>query len=320
MPEPDDSPEDASARVRASGSEPAGGDLKVRVPASSANLGPGFDVLAVALDLTLTVAARPHDGVRVMTSGEGAGDVPDDESNLVWQSVRAFCDVYGADVPDVTLHCENDIPLERGLGSSAAAAVAGLVLARELTGVAVGDQDIIDLATQLEGHADNAAAAVLGGLVVAGPTGRARRFDPARNLRPVVCIPPERSATSMTRGLLPADVSLETMVGTARRTALVLAGLTGLTAWDPSTMLDEVHEPPRLQAMSGSSELVTAARKAGYGACLSGAGPSVLVLAPTDDTDVADTLREVAGADWRIELLRWDRAGARRDEPVGSMT
>ncbi|HSK95681.1 MAG TPA: hypothetical protein VK891_03610, partial [Euzebyales bacterium] len=190
----------------------SGGDTaalaKVRVPASSANLGPGFDVLAVALDLPLAVHATPHDGRRVVTSGLGAGELPDDDTNLVWRSVRAFCDVYGADVPDVTLHCENEIPLERGLGSSAAAAVAGLVLARSLTGVAVSDQDLIDLAAQLEGHADNAAAAVLGGLVVAGPTGRARRFDPVRTLRPLVGIPPQRSSTSATRGLVPSQVAL----------------------------------------------------------------------------------------------------------------
>lgn len=293
---------------------------KVRVPASSANLGPGFDVLAVALDLPLIVRAMPHDGRRVVTSGQGAGELPDDDGNLVWRSVRAFCDVYGTEVPDVTLHCENEIPLERGLGSSAAAAVAGLVLARQLTGAAVGDQDLIDLATQLEGHADNAAAAVLGGLVVAGPTGRARRFDPVRSLRPLVGIPPDRSATTATRGLVPSEVTLETMVGTARRTALVLAGLAGLTAWDPSTMVDEVHEPPRLKTMSGSQDLLAAAREAGYGACLSGAGPSVLVVAEIDDTAVVERLRDVAGDDWRIEPLRWDRAGARSDQPVGSQT
>jgi homoserine kinase len=239
---------------------------KVRVPASSANLGPGFDVLAVALDLPLVVRAVPHDGRRVVTSGLGADEVPHDDSNLVWRSVRAFCDVYGADVPDVTLLCENEIPLERGLGSSAAAAVAGLVLARTLTDVAVSDQDLVDLAAQLEGHADNAAAAVLGGLVVAGPTGRARRFDPARSLRPLVGIPPQRSSTSEARSLVPSEVTLETMVATARRTALVLAGLAGMTAWDPATMVDEVHEPARLATMPDSLELLAAARDAGYGA------------------------------------------------------
>jgi len=290
----------------------------VRVPASSANLGPGFDVLAVALDLPLVVHAEPYDGHRVVTSGEGAEELPRDDGNLIWQSVRAFCDVYGAQVPEVTLMCENDIPLERGLGSSAAAAVAGLVLARKLTGVAVGDQDVIDLAAQLEGHADNAAAAVLGGLVVAAPTGRARRFDPTRSLRPIVCIPPQRSATSATRGLVPSEVTLENMVGTARRTALVLAGLAGMTAWDPSTMFDEVHEPPRLAAMLESQDLLVAAREAGYGACLSGAGPSVLVITETGDAAAAERLRDVAGADWRIEPLGWDRSGASSDHQVGS--
>lgn len=289
----------------------------VRVPASCANLGPGFDVLAMAVELPLVVRARPRGEHRVVATGEGAGEVPDDDGNLVWQAVRAFCDVYGAEVPDVTLHCDNDIPLQRGLGSSSAAAVAGLVLARELTGVAVADQDVIDLATQLEGHADNAAAAVLGGLVVAGPTGPARRFEPARSLRPIVGIPPDRSATRETRGLLPSEVPLETMVATTRRTALVLAGLSGAMAWDPTAMLDEVHEPPRLDAMPGSRELIAAARDAGYGACLSGAGPSVLVLADVEDTAVVDLLRDAAGGDWRIVTLRWDRAGARNEPSDG---
>jgi homoserine kinase len=265
------------------------------------------------LDLPLVVQATPYDGRRVVAGGEGAGEVPDDDSNLIWQSVRAFCDVYATEAPDVTLHCDTEIPLERGLGSSSAAAVAGLALARELTQVAVRDQDLIELAAQLEGHADNAAAAVLGGLVVAGPTGRARRFEPSGGLRPIIGIPPERSSTSVTRGLLPSEVSLETMVNTVRRTALVLAGLTGASAWDPSTMVDEVHEPPRLAAMEASRRLLTAARSAGYGACLSGAGPSVLVLAGADDTDAIGRLREIGGEDWRIEALHWDRAGARSD-------
>jgi homoserine kinase len=291
----------------------AGTLVTVRVPASSANLGPGFDVLAVALDLALVVHARPYDGHRVVAVGEGAGEVPDGDGNLIWRSVRAFCDVYGAEVPDVTLHCENHIPLARGLGSSSAAAVAGLVLARTLTGMSVADQDIIDIATQLEGHADNAAAAVLGGLVVAGPTGRARRFEPTRSLRPVVCIPPDRSSTDETRGLVPSEVSLETMVGTARRTALVLAGLAGVAAWDPATMVDEVHEPPRLRAMTATGDVIAAARAAGYGACLSGAGPTVLVLADSEDTEVEAMLTAAAGDEWRVEPLQWDRAGARSD-------
>ena len=290
--------------------------LGVRVPASSANLGPGYDVLAVALDLPLRIATATFDGRRVVTVGEGADELPGGDGNLIWRSVVAFCEVYGADVPDVTLHCDNPIPLERGMGSSAAAVVAGLTLARRLTGVAVADQDVVDLATQLEGHPDNVAAALLGGLVVAGTTGRSRRFEPTRGLRPLVCVPRERASTAAARHLVPQQVPLSATVATARRTALVLAGLTGMAAWDPSAMRDDVHEPPRLEAMASSRALVDAARAAGLGACLSGAGPSVLVVVDDDDRVTAGWLTEIAGEAWHVRELRWDRAGARVDELI----
>jgi homoserine kinase len=296
-----------------------GGDgprVAVRVPASSANLGPGYDVLAVALDLPLRITTAPFDGRHVVAAGEGADELPGDDGNLIWRSLVAFCEVYGAPIPQVTLHCDNPIPLERGMGSSAAAVVAGLALARRLTGTAVADQDLIDLATQLEGHPDNVAAALLGGLVVAGTTGRASRFEPTRNLRPIVCVPNERASTAATRDLVPAQVPLITAVTTARRTALVLAGLAGMAAWDPLAMRDDVHEPPRLEAMTASRALVEAARSAGLGACLSGAGPSVLVIVDEADRVTADWLAEIAGAGWRVEQPRWDRAGARVDELV----
>ena len=291
--------------------------VRVRVPASSANLGPGFDVLAAAIDLMLDVTAVPFAGRRIIAAGEGADDLDDGDGNLIWRSVVAFCMSHGVDVPDVTLRCDNQIPLERGLGSSAAAAVAGLALARRLTGVRVGDQDLIDHATELEGHPDNAAAAVLGGLVVAGD-GRARRFEPSRSLRPLVCIPAERSSTFVTRGLVPQQVALQTMVHAARGTALVLAGLTGMAAWDPSMMRDTVHEPPRLAAMAGSRRLVHAVRADRYAACLSGAGPSVLVVAAADDPAAVDRVTALAGAGWQVRGTAWDRAGARIDHAVGA--
>lgn len=284
---------------------------RVRVPASCANLGPGFDVLAVAVDLPLVVTVGPFDGWRrVAAAGEGGAEVPADTTNLVWRGLRAFCDVFGFDLPDVTLYCENRVPLQRGLGSSAAALVAGLVVARALVDAAVADQDVIDLATQLEGHADNVAAAVLGGLVVAGPSGPARRFEPARGLRPIVCIPETRLATDAARAMLPATVPLETVVETTHRSALVLAGLSGWTAWDPSAMTDDVHEPPRLAAMAGSRAVIGAARELGYGACLSGAGPSVLVVVDRDDVDAVTRLRAVTGDGWQVHATSWDRAGA----------
>jgi homoserine kinase len=292
-----------------------GTPVHVRVPASSANLGPGFDVLAVAIDLPLHVTAVSFNGRRVVATGEGAADVPDGPDNLVWRALVAFCAAHDVPVPDVTLRCDNQIPLERGLGSSAAAAVAGLALARRLTAVPASDHDLIARATAFDGHPDNAAAAVLGGVVVAGER-RARRFDPSRSLRPIVCVPAERASTAEARGLVPSRVPLDTMVATARGTALVLAGLTGMNAWDPAVMRDQVHEPPRLRAMPQSGRLVDAVRDAGDAACLSGAGPSVLVVVPADDHGAADRLAALAGDAWQVLPVAWDRAGARVDDAV----
>lgn len=296
------------------------GPLQVRVPASSANLGPGFDILAVALDLPLQVRAEPYDGRRVVSSGEGAADLPGNDDNLIWRAVRMFCDAHGLPAPQVTIHCDSQIPVERGLGSSAAAAVAGVTLGSRLAGVTVTDQQRIELATSLEGHPDNAAAAVLGGLVVAGPNGDARRFEPARSLQPVICIPDQRASTTTARGLVPDEVALDAAVATARRTALVLAGLAGMCAWDPTVMTDDIAEPPRLAAMPGSRRLIESARTAGHGACLSGAGPSVLVVVRQDAPDMLGWLRDVAGDDWRVVPLRWDRAGARTETGVETLS
>ncbi|HEX6256569.1 MAG TPA: homoserine kinase [Euzebyales bacterium] len=291
--------------------------VRATVPASSANLGPGFDVLAIALDLTLDVTAVPYEGRRVVATGEGVGELSEDDDNLVWRALVTFCEDHDVAVPDVTLHCRSRIPLERGLGSSSAAAVAGLVLARHLTGVAVGDDNLVTHASRLEGHPDNAAAAVLGGLVVAGD-GPTRRFEPTRGLRPIACVPQQRSATSAARGLVPSDVAVSTLVGAARGTALVLAGLAGMAAWDPAVMRDAVHEPPRLAAMPATRRLVDALRAAGDGACLSGAGPSILVVVPADDRGAVDRVRRLAGDGWRVLALAWDRAGARVDVRPGS--
>lgn len=304
-----------TAATGAAGQTDIDGPVRVRVPASSANLGPGFDVLAVAVDLALEVTAVPFEGRRIVAAGEGADDVEEGDSNLIWRSMAAFCTAHGVEIPDVTLRCDNQIPLERGLGSSAAAAVAGLALARRLTGVRVGNDDLIDHATALEGHPDNAAAAVLGGLVVAGD-GPARRFDPSRSLRPIVCIPTERSSTAAARGLVPQQVTLQTLVHAARGTALVLTGLVGIAAWDPTVMRDTVHEPPRLAAMAGSAQLVHAVRADGHAACLSGAGPSVLVVVAADDHAAVDRVTALAGDGWRVVATGWDRAGARIDHPV----
>jgi homoserine kinase len=281
----------------------------VEVPASSANLGPGFDAFAVALDVKLTVRTAPRADRRVTAEGEGADELPGDEQNLIWRAFVAYCERSGVEVPDVSLHSTNAIPLERGMGSSAAAAVAGAALARAVTGATGRDADLIDLAAELEGHADNAAAAVLGGLCVA-VDGVARRLEPAGSLRPVVCVPRTRQATSAARALLPEGVSLADAARNGARAAVVLAGLSGGMAFDPAAMVDLLHEPARLAAMPDSGRLVGALRQAGIGACLSGAGPTVLAIVPSGEDSSVRLVRELAGDAFDVRAVAWDRAGA----------
>ena len=314
----------------AGGTARSTGGVAVEVPASCANLGPGFDAFAVAVDLRLVAEATGRTDCRVLPEGEGAGEVPTGDDNLLWRALVASCDWFGAAVPDVSVRVRSAIPLERGLGSSAAAAVAGAALARALTGAGGRDEDLVDLVAALEGHADNAAAAVLGGLV-AVVDGVPRRLRPSAALRPVLCVPAARSSTAAARRLLPASVPLRDAAANGARAALVLAGLAGLVPWEPAVMRDALHEPPRLAAMAGSGALVAALRDAGIGACLSGAGPSVLAVvraaaggdataeaaeAADVDGDIADVARvrtvvgDVADDGWRVVPAAWDVHGA----------
>jgi homoserine kinase len=286
-----------------------GASVAVQVPATSANLGPGFDALGIALDVHLVARAVPRAGgdVRVTSLGEGEGELPDDERNLAWRALVAYCGRVGQPVPDTSLELRSAIPLERGMGSSAAAAVAGAALGRALTGAGT-DADVIGVATDLEGHPDNAAPAVLGGLVVCSD-GRFVRLDPSDALQPVLCIPTARQATGEARALLPASVPLAEAAANGARVALVVAGLCGAAAFDPRAMTDVLHEPARLAAMAGSGALVAALRAAGVGACLSGAGPSVLAVIPRDDPAALAAVREAAGTDFTVRPSVWDRSG-----------
>lgn len=280
----------------------------VEVPASCANLGPGFDSLAAAVDLHLEAWTAPRGAARVACEGEGAGELPTDDSNLLWRCFVAYCERFGAPVPAVSLRTRSAIPLERGLGSSAAAAVAGVALARALTGAGGSNGELIALAAAVEGHADNAAAAMLGG-IVACAGGRTRSFAPAPGLRPIVCVPRQRQSTLAARGMLPSSVPLADAATNAGRAAMVLAGLTGGCALEPEHMRDVLHEPARFAAMPATGRLVRGLREAGMGACLSGAGPSVLVLAGLGD-EQAERVRLLAGGQWDVRPLSWDLAGA----------
>lgn len=286
----------------------------VRVPATSANLGPGFDALGVALGLHLVVGAVGRREERVVTTGEGAGELPTGDENLVWASLVRFCTWQGCEVPDVSLEVHNAIPLERGLGSSSSAIVGGLALGRLLTGARVGDRQLVALADEIEGHPDNVAPAILGGFVSAttGADGHlvVRRAQPDPATRVVVAVPQSRQLTSEARAALPASLDRADVVTQAARAAHVAGAMTGAWPVDPGASGDVLHEPGRFEVMGASGTVARAWRDLGLQAWLSGAGPSVAATFGARDVARRDAAVEVAErAGFRVMVLDWDLAG-----------
>jgi homoserine kinase len=297
----------------------------VRVPATSANLGPGFDTLGLALGLhdEVEVAVTPS-GVDIEVTGEGAAEVADaGEKHLIVRALRVALDDLGIPQPGgFSLRCVNRIPHGRGLGSSAAAITAGILAARALAGASVAPQDALALATTLEGHPDNVAPCLLGGLTIAWmtadaaglPQARAISLNPSEDVRPVVFIAPSPVSTKVARALLPATVPHADAAANAGRAALLIAALTA----HPQALLDgtedKLHQDYRAPAMPHSHELVTRLRAARVPAVISGAGPSVLAFPPAGDRErteyLMDSIARETGIDWLIGPLAVERQGA----------
>ncbi|HYT11128.1 MAG TPA: homoserine kinase [Mycobacteriales bacterium] len=298
------------------------------MPATSANLGPGFDALGLALALHDDVVVRVADeGLYVDVAGEGADSVPRTKRHLVVRALHAGFDALGGQPRGLEVVCANRIPHSRGLGSSAAAIVAGLVAARALVlggEDALDDEALLALAAAIEGHPDNVAACLLGGLTLAwterspgpqgtadsGPSGgdmrtRAVRLPLSIELRPVAFVPAATSSTARARRLLPGSVPHQDAARNAGRAALLVHAL----AADPGLLLpateDRLHQPYRAPALPRSAGLVEALRSAGVPAVISGAGPTVLAFAAADvDLDA------YAPRGWSVEVLAVDPTGA----------
>ncbi|WP_324649778.1 homoserine kinase [Georgenia sp. H159] len=276
--------------------------VRVEVPATSANLGPGFDALGIALGIVDDIDVRATTGLtHVTVTGSGAGSLPEGENHLVVRAVRAALDHAGAPQAGLELRCHNRIPHGRGLGSSAAAVVGGLVAARGLVAEpeALDDDTVLALATEFEGHPDNAAPAILGGATVAwsdarGP--RAARLDVGPHVRPTVLVPPGELLTGTARSVLPRQVSHEDASFNAGRSALLVLALDQRPDLLLPATEDRLHQRQRAVVMEESLRVVDTLRELGLPAVVSGAGPSVLVLAETDEAHVAAFVRH----GWRV--------------------
>jgi len=290
----------------------ASGPVRVRVPATSANLGPGFDALGLALGLYDEIGVRiVASGLTVTIVGEGAEGVRRDERNLVVRAMREAFDELGGQPTGLEIVCTNRIPHSRGLGSSAAAIVGGIAAARALGEDGMTDDQLLRLATCIEGHPDNVAACLYGGATVAwmGRDGvRAERLDVDSTIRPVAFIPDaSRQSTKEARHALPQTVSHADAARTAGRAALLVRALGAQPGLLLAATEDWLHQPYRLGNQPGGAAIVQRLREAGIPTVLSGSGPSVLSLASSEEQCALAV--SLAGSGFTAKPLAVDREG-----------
>jgi homoserine kinase len=282
--------------------------VTARVPATSANLGPGFDCFGLALDLCNEVTADTDAEPGVEWEGEGADELPADGGDLITRTMEGVAARLGLTLPPVRLSAINRIPLERGLGSSSSAAVAGVVLASALLDVGIHTDPFstFSLAADIEGHPDNAAAAVFGGFTIASPDGIVRRLDTHPDLHPVAIVPPERLATTEARAALAPSVPREDAVYNVAHAALVVDALTRDPSLLEGALRDRLHQDARLsllfQRISSLDDVISVLERAHLPWCVSGAGPTLLVFDRAPGADLSIASLGVSSA-WRILRL-----------------
>ncbi|HEU4806956.1 MAG TPA: homoserine kinase [Homoserinimonas sp.] len=296
-----------------------GRTVTVKVPATTANLGPGFDTLGLALSLydELTVTVREQPGVLVRVSGVGEGEVPTDETNLVVQSIAATLAKFDQELPGLDVVAVNSIPHGRGLGSSGAAIVSGVMAAKGLLdGIAELDADrLLAIASELEGHPDNVAPALFGGLTIAWTADdrpQHKKLMVHRGVSPLICVPESTMSTALARSLRPASVPHEDAIFNVSRSALLIAALIQSPELLHAATEDKLHQSYRASAMPDTAALIDELRVAGHAAVVSGSGPSILVLCsdPAQRLQAAEMVQQHTAARWQALMLAVDFKGA----------
>jgi homoserine kinase len=298
---------------------PVGRSVLVKVPATTANLGPGFDTLGLALSLydELVVTVRQTPGATVRVIGVGEGEVPLDESNLVVTAIAHTFGAFGQDLPGLDVIARNSIPHGRGLGSSGAAIVSGIMAAKGLLEgvVEIGSNALLALATEMEGHPDNVAPALFGGLTIAWMTPDGPQYKKLmvhRGVSPLIVVPEATMSTALARSLQPASVPHSDAIFNVSRSALLIAAL----IQSPELLLvateDRLHQVYRAGAMPETDALLQVLRRNGLAAVVSGAGPSILVLGsdPAQRLVAADLVRANTATPWQSLMLAVDFKGA----------
>jgi homoserine kinase len=270
----------------------------VRVPASSANLGPGFDALGLALGVYLTCRFRRSEALAIRASGRDAAQISTKSDNLIWQTALSVGRDVGMQMPAIELEIQNDIPIGKGMGSSAAALTAGVVIADILLDLRWKAPRILDEAARLEGHPDNVAPCTLGSIVASaidsGGVTRSVRLDLPQRFGLAVVVPDFDLPTSKARAVLPSGYSREDAVFNVQRASLLIAALaTGSTWAFPAALEDRFHQPYRAALVPGLEQILKLRAPGLLGCVLSGAGPSILVFFERGYESVCDLVRQI---------------------------
>lgn len=295
--------------------------ITVRVPATTANCGPGFDAVGIACSMYNEISLSIHSsgGNIIEVNGLGKGHILCDERNIAFQAVKMVFDKFKKPVQDIRLSLTNRIPIARGLGSSAAAIVGGLVAANEITGRTLTKQDLLDMATAMEGHPDNVAPAILGGICVSVMQNRTTHtltFAPTENLHLVVAVPEFTLSTRVARQVLPKSVLLKDAVFNVSRAALLVGALArGELSYLAYALDDKLHQPYRQKLIPGMEEAFAAAKKQGaLGVTISGAGPALMAYTMENIDAVGQAMVDAfagKGKPAAYHILQVDMEGAK---------
>lgn len=293
-------------------------EVVVKAPASTANLGPGFDTIGLALQLYTTVKMRTASKTYIYNIDDDLAGLPSDKNNLVYKVASFIFDKAGLPTPELQIEVESDIPLTRGLGSSAAAIVAGMIAANKLAGSPFNKDELYRFATEFEGHPDNVGASLLGGIVIAtwdGSQVAYVRVPPPNGLKVVVAVPEFELSTKIARDALPESYSREDTVHAISHAALLAGALTsGNISVLYKAMDDRIHQPYRMSLIPGMDELLANCEELGaLGVALSGAGPTVVALINHGNKQLENYMKSVLiehGVSAKISTLEIDTLGA----------
>jgi homoserine kinase len=276
--------------------------VRVRIPATTANLGPGFDTFGMALSLYNTLEVDwGNRGLQISATGNGTHLLPTDETNTVYLAIKEVFAKTGKEVllqeRGLTISIHNQVPVTRGLGSSATAIVGGLWAANELLGYPLSETELVEMAVKMEGHPDNVTSAVYGGIVVSGLLDHSvyvRRFSPPSGMKCVVAVPDFQLATRTSRNALPSAVPYADAIHNLNRASMMVAALAdGDLHMFCSLMEDKLHELYRMPLVPGSKEAIARARQAGaLSAVLSGSGPSLIAFCESDEESIGEAMQE----------------------------